>query len=214
MPFDMGFDFREHTTFSGFGGDPAYGVPVLGQAYPTTYTNGNGNSINAGRQSTQCFLIDAAAGNDPRIAGSNYGYDAGTGYFQVDLSSGSAPGAGNYTVDLACGYTAGPITMDFILKDNTTTLIDGSNGGSGYAVGANQYLAANLALVSATTSWTGTTVPVTFATTTVKLFAQPDTHNTFLSHFRLTLAAAPTGGLAWRVAGERPALAGRSGLAG
>ena len=187
MAFDMAFDFREHAIFVT---DPAFGVAVLGEAYPTTYTNGNGQSINAGRQSVGHFQIDNDATFDPRIAGANYGYDV-DGYFQVDLGSGSAPGAGNYNVDIAIGYFA--TKQDFTLFDNSTILIDGTNGGAGTVLSSGHFLDATLTDRVGSSSWNGTPVAVTFASTTAKLRVQHVAgSNTFLAQFRLTQSAAAT----------------------
>lgn len=183
MSFDMGFNFRGS---SGYVTDAAYAVPVLGEGYPHTYTNGNGQSVNAGGGVSP---LDRDSTNDPRIAGINYNPNSnGVRTFQVDLSSGSAPGAVTYTIDLAVGDASASHPQWFQVKDSSTVLIDGSGGGSGITTATDEYVDATLAKVTATTSWTGATVDKTFATTTVNL----DHGNTGLSdvtslaHFRLT----------------------------
>lgn len=192
MAFDMGFDFR---LTSGFVTDAAFGVPVLGEIFPNTYTNGNGFSINAGWDVAPSQTADRANTNDPRIAGINTNPAGATGnIFTVDLSSGSAPGTGIYTIDIAAGDATNFRISSYKLFDNTTLLIDGSNGGLGTATPGGTYLDATVASVAASTTWTGTTVNKTFATTTVKLSNNPDSINTTtcIAHFRLTAPSAAT----------------------
>jgi len=201
MAFDMGFNYR---SMAGYVTDPAYGVPVLLEIYPHTYTNGNGDSINAGWDS---FPGDGGKNdldntNDARIAGQNYHLNTGTPLrFKVDLSSGSAPGAGDYTIDVAVGHAAGGgQTQDFKVEDTATVLIDGTNGGSGIAVAEDHYVDATLADIAATATWTGTSVAKSFATTLAQLGINYDNLGgtyTTLAHFRLTLVAAvqPPSGL-------------------
>lgn len=188
MAFDMGFDAR---ATAGFVTDPSYGVPVLSEAYPHTYTAGNGNSINAGWDIAPTGQADRVNTNDARIAGINYcANDATIRNFHVDLASGSAPGAGTYTVDFAIGDASGADNQYFRLFDNTTLLINGLNGGVGFATAAGQFVDATLATVTASSSWTGATTSKTFATTTA-LLEIGSTNNqggfTRLAHFRLTL---------------------------
>jgi len=193
MAFDMGFNFR---ATSGFVTDQNFAVPVLGEAYPNTYTNVNGDSINAGWDDLTSGVQNLTNTNDARIAGNNWHNNTGAShFFQVDLSSGSAPGAGTYTVDLAVGDSVTTRIADFQLKDNTTVLIDGTNGAAGFTTAANHYIDATLVDVNATTSWTGATASKTFATTTVKFFVSSDNagNATMMAHFRLTLAAAGGG---------------------
>jgi hypothetical protein len=185
MAFDMGFNARGT---AGYVTDGPEGVPLLGESYPHTYTNGNGDSINAGFDGF-AGIIDWDSTNDPRIAGGNYSSTGGR-TFTVDLSSGSAPGTGNYTVDLAFGDPTTGRSHNFELRDTSTVLIDGTNGGTQYTTQADEYIDATLALISATTTWTGTTVSKTFATTTANLvYNVQGTNLTILAHFRLTLQA-------------------------
>lgn len=191
MPFDMGFNAR---STAGYVTDPSWGVPLLAENYPKTYTNGDGYSVNGGwSPNWNASGYNRASGNDPRLAGINNiaNGGAGTSTFTVDLSSGSAPGAGTYTVDLALGDASANQKQDFILKDNTTTKIDGTNGGSGIATLAGHFIDATITDVAATTTWTGTTTSVTFATTTVALVVGPDScgGNSQVAHFRLTLVS-------------------------
>lgn len=188
MSFDLGFDFRNSGVFVS---DAAFAVPVIGEAYPHTYTNANGDSINAGFSGATDFgTVNRSNTNDARIAGVNYSGNAAVKTFTVDLSSGSAPGAGTYTVDLAMGDTSGNgDTQKFQLLDNTTVLIDAN---AGITVAGGHYVDATLADVAATTSWTGATASKTFATTTVKLTAGVSGSGyTRYAHFRLTLQGAP-----------------------
>lgn len=190
MPFAMGFNFRQT---SGFVTDGAAEVPVLGgEAYPHTYTNANGYSINAGWDNTSGPQpVDEDASHDRRIAGKHYVYKDNNRNFDIDLSSGSAPGAGTYTIDLAIGQTqngGGTETQEFTVKDTTTALITES----GQATAANHLLDATLANLLATTTWAGTTVDKTFATTLCRLNVNPTGAGTYTqpSHFSLTLQAA------------------------
>lgn len=189
MAFDMGFNFRS-TAVTG----QSYAVAVLAtHAYPTGYTNVDGFSVNAGWTSAP-LAVDRASGNDARIAGINYKTHAtgGPRTFQVDLSSGSAPGAGNYLVDIAMGDAGAAQLQDFKLLDTSTVLIDGTNGGAGFATLSGHYRDATLTDIAATTTWTGTQVAKTFATTLAKLTINFDDIVNFVdadtvAHFRLTL---------------------------
>lgn len=185
MPFDMGFNFRAS---SGFVTDPAYAVPVLSEAYPHTYTNGNGLSINAGWAIAPDNGGDRTTGLDVRLAGEQYrGNSNGAARFTVDLSSGSAPGAGSYVVDLAAGLTWNPSHQYVQVKDNTTALITIP----GTATAQNHFIDATGADVTAAGTWTGTpSAPLTVATTTVNLtLAEGGSGSdwTGIAHFRLTL---------------------------
>jgi len=193
MPFDLGFNFR---STAGYVTDPAYGVPVLGESYPHTYTNANGDSINAGWTDVTNFVVaNRSATNDPRIAGVNFqNTQDATDTFQVDLASGSNPGAGAYTIDIAWGDHSVFMRGSYILYDNTTSLISSGT----QALNNGQYIDATGALVTATTTWTGATASKTFATTTAKLTstgAHLGGYSGFpvLAHFRLTLQAGGGG---------------------
>lgn len=191
MPFDMGFDFRGS---AGYVTDPSYGVPVLGEAYPHTYTNADGKSINAGWTTTPIYYKeDSSATNDPRIAGINDCTNNVANYFSIDLSSGSAPGAGTYMIDCAFGYALAQERVDFEIRDTATVLIDGRGGGNGITTtAAGKFIDATLAVVTASTTWTGTPVSKTFATQLCVVACALDNvsggnTDTPLAHFRLTL---------------------------
>lgn len=190
MPFDMGFNFR---ATAGYVTDQAYAVPVLAETYPNTYTNANGNSINAGWDGG-VNTLDRSNTNDPRLAGVNYLPSASQRIFQVDLSSGSNPGAGSYTIDIAAGDQGNNLVEDFKILDNATLLIDGTNGGSGFTpAAAGHFIDVTLTDVTASVNWTGTTVSKTFASTTAYLVNNPDLLTApvaSMAHFRLTLATA------------------------
>lgn len=188
MAFDIGFNFR---LTSGFVTDGGEGVPVLGESFPNTYTNTNGFSVNAGWNMAPSEKVDRTNTNDPKIAGLN-GANSAVQTFTVDLSSGSAPGAGNYSVDLAAGDATNLRLSSFKLFDNATLLIDGSNGGSGTVTSGGHFLDATVTDVTASTTWTGTPVNKTFASTTVNLQNNPDAlpTTTCIAHFRLTLQTA------------------------
>ncbi|HJT92445.1 MAG TPA: hypothetical protein VJ777_10935 [Mycobacterium sp.] len=189
MAFDIGFNFRQTAVFVT---DPAYGVPVLGEAFPHTYTNVNGYSVNGGWD-TSISIYDNNAANDPRIAGSNYNGSVGNNgvvkQFKVDLSSGSAPGAGTYDVDVAMGETGFADIQDFKILDTSTVLIDGTNGGAGYVTGSGHFIDATLANIVASTTWTGTKATKTFATTLAAVGIGYDNVGglSIVAHFRLTL---------------------------
>ena len=184
MAFDLAFDFRDN---SGFVTDPAYGVAVLSEAYPHTYTNGNGDSVNGGFTDSITGATDVNASWDPRIAGTQNSDIFLKSHFQVDLSSGSAPGAGTYTVDIALGqHNAGPAAK---VLDNTTLVIDLTNGGSGYAQSANHFIDATGTSIAGSASWGGTPVTgIVFGTTTaiVEFNSLLAVFNE-IAHFRLTL---------------------------
>lgn len=191
MAFDLGWDCRFS---SGLVTDPAYACFENAQAYPHTYTNANGDSINAGWQAS-IFVQDRSAALDPRLGGNAFNATGGPLVFQIDLASGSAPGAGGYTIDLAAGDGGGGTYQQrFGVYDDTTLLIDGQTA---TATTAGNYEDATLAVVAATTSWTGALATVTFATTTAKFVFDPaGGHTDFycLAHFRLTLQTSPVGG--------------------
>ena len=179
MAFDMGWNPRGT---AGYVTDQSFAVPFLNEAYPHTYTNVDGYSVNAGAL-IWLSSIDRDSSNDPRLAGRGAtNSESGRG-IQIDLSSGSAPGAGPYTIDLAMGDIEGPWTQDFQVLDGATVLIDGS---AGYVTAAHHYIDATLTDVAATTTWTGTPVSKTFAGTTAKIVLG-STGVVTLAHFRLTL---------------------------
>jgi len=188
MAFDLAWDFRATSVFVT---DPAYACFASTEVYPNTYTNGNGLSLNAGWTATPDDASNLLVGNDPRIAGRVRGTPSVGIDFQIDLSSGSAPGAGTYTVDVAFGREGGG-GVDYaagVIKDDTTTVIDATNGGAGFADGDDHFRDATVTNVTATTTWTGATVTQAFATTTVHVVtsALGTTKYNGLAHFRLTL---------------------------
>lgn len=184
MAFDMGFNFRGTAIYVT---DPAYGVPVLGEVYPHTYTNGNGQSVNGGFDVVPA-TYDFSASNDPRIAGCNY--SSTTRLFTVDLSSGSAPGAGNYLVDLAENINGQAHTIEVQLKDSSTVLVSVS----GLAIAADHYVDATGADVGpCTTTWTGTRPTYAYLTTTATVLQNASALDFIgIAHFRLTKQAAAT----------------------
>lgn len=183
----MRFNFR---LTSGFVTDDGEGVPVLGETFPHTYTNGNGFSISAGWDGTPGENVDRTNTNDPRIAGINAHGSIRT--FTVDLSSGSAPGAADYIVDIAAGDATNFRKSAYKLLDNATLLIDGSGAGVGTNTPGGQFLDATASIITASTTWTGTPVTKTFATTTAKLVNNPDSigTTTCIAHLRLAKVAA------------------------
>jgi hypothetical protein len=188
MPFDFGFDFR---LSAGYVTDPAYAVGVLGgatHAYPFTFTNGNGVSINAGWVTNTYDRTDRVSTGDPRLAGTN-AIDASTPPrdFKIDLASGSAPGAGGYTVALAAGDPGGfgPY-IALAVKDNTTAFITlpYQNVGSTNMIDAT-------GTVRSLANWPSLNTPVsrTFASTTCVVSVSDGTGSSgqmaCLVHFRL-----------------------------
>ena len=186
MAFDFAWDFR---LTAGYVSDPTYAVFEDGTTvYPHTYTNTDGKSINAGYTVLPNQGADRSATNDPRIAGHVYANGATDGTFRIDLDSGSAPGAGDYALDIASGSQAGG-DGKFQIKDNTTVLITATR----VSLAANHFLDATLTDVTATTTWTGTPVVKTFASTIVYVISNYDdsgAHFSLLAHFRLTLQVA------------------------
>ena len=190
MAFDMGWNFRGS---AGYVTDDAhYGVYVAGDAYPTTYTNGDGQSVNGG-WTTSINSANRDSGNDPRIAGINYSLPTVEGIFRIDLASGSAPGAGLYTIDIAlgdAGAASGTHAQDARIKDDSTTLTTLTA-----STNEDHFLDATTADVAATTNWTGATANQTFATTTCYVVMNPGGTNadfTTIAHFRLTFNAGAT----------------------
>lgn len=179
MAFDLGFNCR---ATAGFVTDQSFAVPMLAEVYPHTYTDGLGYSVNAGWLNAAENKVDRTNTNDPRLAGIGFG---GTNDFKIDLSSGSAPGAGPYTIDMAAGDAGGTQTIGFEVRDNTTVLITVPS----QSVTGGSFLDATVTDIVASTTWTGTTVSKTFATTTCLVHQTGS--NIFLAHFRLTVPAPP-----------------------
>jgi hypothetical protein len=183
MAFDMGFGFR---STAGYVTDPAYQVAAPYYAYPHTFTNDNGDSLNAG-WTEFCSTLDVSQAVDPRLAG--FAYHSGPRTFQIDLASGSNPGAGTYTVDLAVGSAVSAQTIDaFAVKDNTTSVISLS----GSLASGHFFDATGTDRAPGTDSWdlVRATVSQAFASTTVKLVGGTGVNYFTLAHFRLT----PQGG--------------------
>lgn len=198
MTWTMGFDFR---TTAGLVTDPADCVCVAGEAYPHLYTNSNGDSVNAG-WSASVLTYDSGnyAGNDPRVIGGNYhGNDSSSVYFQVDLSSGNCPGAGDYLINLAMGLFDFGQKQSFKLMDNATMLLDGTNGGSGYATAQYRFIDATLATAVNGPPYGGTPALFTFSSTTLKLIMSIDTlsDNSTAAHLHLDFQGAAATGNPW-----------------
>jgi hypothetical protein len=193
MAFDLGFNFRATAPYVT---DQSYAVPALGEAYPHTYTASNGYSVNAGWDNGS-NVANRSASNDARIAGIFY-FDnsAGANNFKVDLSSGSAPGAGDYAIDLAAGDNNVSQVEDVQVRDTTTVLIDMATAPGDFVTsGGTKYFDATKTERTATTTWNGVTVTKTFATTLAQLtVALPIGAGGFtcIAHFRLTLASSTT----------------------
>lgn len=184
MPFDIGFDFRNT---SGYVTDPSYGVPVLAETYPHLYTAANGFSINAGIVAGPSTLSSNRDNTfDPRIAGINFVDPLSSEWvFRIDLASGSAPGAGTYTLDLAIGDPLAPRQYSIEVRDTSTVRLSVA----GTADNTHHYLDATSALIAEGPTWLGTQVSnVSFSTTTVNVVMNPggllNQYHT-LAHFRL-----------------------------
>jgi hypothetical protein len=192
MAFDLGFNFRATAPFVTDGVESA---PFLAENFPHTYTSANGYSLNAGQADGGMGSENDAGSNDPKIAGDVYfANGASSSRVRFDLASGSAPGAGTYTVDLAAGSAGFATNIALQILDNVSVVLDVTNGGAGYSTLTNHFRDASLADVNATTTWTGTTTSIAFASTTVylKYSASNVSGYTAVAHFRLTLATAAT----------------------
>lgn len=191
MVWDFAWDFRATENFVT---DPTYAVWVPAQpgpyAFPHTFTNVNGDSVDAGWVTIGSGAEgNGTASDDPRIAGAVIVFNGeSTGVFRVDLSTGTAPGAGTYAIDIAMGRGTDIGTNSGRVKDNTTIVVDLTNGGLGYATVAAHYIDATGTDRSATTTWNGVTVNAAFSSTTVNLeFGMSgNTYRSYLAHFRLT----------------------------
>lgn len=186
MPFDFGFDFRGD---AGYVTDPSYAAPVLGEAYPHVYTNGDMQTVTAGFISANAAGVDRDDTIDPRLAGINLWGNPGI-TFQVDL-----PQAGQYIVDFAVGdaSTFSHPTNPVVLLDNATVLssFDGTN-----VIGATHGSfvdATGVTHDAPIADWdlVRNTATYTFATTTCILDLQVASDNACLVHLRLTLVEAP-----------------------
>lgn len=192
MAFDMGFNFRGS---AGYVTDPSYCAPALGEAYPHTYTNADGKSINAGWDGGALSTADRRSTADPRVGGINYN-TSGLASFRVDLSSGSAPGAGTYLVDFAFGdWGFGHAFSVMRVKDDTTIVIGNFTGTNTSQSYFNPTGAQSGGLVD-TDDWDDFTTPqsVAFASTTARCEMQTSGDAATLAHFRLTLQEAVGGG--------------------
>ena len=198
---DFGFNYRNT---AGYVTDQAFCAPVLGEAYPHTYTNGNGQTINAGWTAAISGQIDRDNTLDARLAGSNYVVDNTTPVtFKIDLSSGSGNGAGTYILAAAFGDASFTNDQWAEIKDGSTVLIEVNVGPVNIITTlAAHYLDATVVDRTAA-AWPGSNATSTkvFATTTCNITCGAnisDTNATTLAHFRLTSPAAPaTGGVVW-----------------
>ena len=187
MAFDLGFDYRFTLAYVT---DPSYGVFVAGDGshnYPHTFTNVDGYSINAGWTATPSDYNNISTSVDVRLAGYNQASSTVTKTFQVDLSSGSAPGAGTYDVDLAVGrenFQGGASAK--VIDDTTDKItIAATNTASG-----EFFDSTGTVRTPGTGSWddVNTLSSVTFATATCYFqITGENTRNAYAAHFRLTL---------------------------
>ena len=193
MAFDMGWNFRG--TVGYVTDDSHYGVFVFGEAYPHTYTNGDGQSVNAGWGADESgFSFDRNSGNDPRLAGIIFCPNNTTKIFHVDLSSGSAPGSGPYTAEISIGDAAsGQFNNVYVVKDGTTAFIS-----QGPLNTSSQHFLDSAGTDLTNVTWPGSheVLARTFATTDCYVeigdggTPGSGAESTCLTHFRLTLQAA------------------------
>ena len=197
MPFDFAWDFRDTLPFVT---DPTYATFARDEAFPHTYTNGDGLTVNGGFEVTMGGTQDlSSVGMDPVIAGDTYiSFGGGPTTFRVDLSSGSALGPGSYTTNWALGAAGSGRQFDQIaLKDSGTSLI----GPSGHIDTASEFIDSSLSVIPqpalpATWESVSATTPITFTTSTATLGFQANAPGNFASiaYFRLTFVAAAGGG--------------------
>lgn len=196
MPFDFGWNFRNTLALVT---DQTFATFASTEAYPNTYTNGDGLTVNAGWESG-VGAQDMDPATDPRVAGDAFTSTSATDTsFRVDLSSGSGLGPGNYTVDFALGVQSGDRDMaNIAVTDNGTPLL--SNAGPIHTT--NQYVnsafvtVANLGVFPGD-NWDLHNSPqsVTFSTSTCR-FSYRTIAASFASiaHFRLVFVSAAGGG--------------------
>jgi hypothetical protein len=154
-----GFDFRATL---GFVADPANCSPVLGEAYPHSYTGGS-STLNGGWTTVGVTTVNRSAVIDPRLAGINYALNSGTlqQTFRADLLN-----AGTYDITVALGDTSAQTWQYLQILDNVTALAtfdeSGGNAANSWFDGANNQWSA--------AAWPGSNVKVrvTFASTVAK----------------------------------------------
>lgn len=188
---DFGFPFRSTL---GFVTDAAVDCAVLAEAYPHTYTNGNGQTISAGwTDASNMGKTDIDSTHDVRLAGRSF-YNVGgpaTAVFQVNLASGDGGGAGTYTVRLAIGQSpdVGNAKCQFQLLDTSTVLIDGS----AQVTPVDFIDASNTVRTRAAWPGSNAAVNLAFATTLLKLTVDTNAGGglfTPVAYLRLTFVPA------------------------
>lgn len=191
----MGFNFRQNTITPP---EATHEVPVYAETYPHTYTASNGTTLNAGWDSAPAQITLGEP--DRRLCGANYRSNTASPLtFRWDLDSGSNPGAGNYTVDLAMGLLSFAQTQSFKLFDNAAVLIDSA---AGTATAGDHWLDAGLVDRSNVSAWDGVPVAVSFASVIAKLtiaFNGTSSDNTTVAHARLTFVSAAATGNPWHL---------------
>lgn len=175
---DVGIDFR---ATSGYVTDPAGCTYHLDETYPVTRggaTFGMDTGLGAANSRDRSTLVD------PRLAGIVFRAST-TAFFRLDLDA-----TGSCSVHLALGDATGSNPVNWVLKDNTTTLVTYSGTASlsfQDALG-NSYNAA---------AWPGSEQATvqTFASTILKLQANSAGGNNVVAHVRAVTgggaAAAP-----------------------
>ena len=205
MAFDFAWDFRNTLPFVT---DPLFATFAQNpgaEPFPHVYTNGNGLTVTAGYVLGTGDFGDADRSNtvDPRIAGVYFNNNSsGSSLFKIDLASGSAPGPGIYTIDLAFGDALNATSPSFTILDTAAIVIDGRNGGPGFSLAPGHFIDATLSDVAGAATWNGVTVTKSFSTPIVNISMNPDalpSGITLIAHFRLTLVPptppiSPTGG--------------------
>lgn len=179
-----GFNFR---ATSGFVTDGAGDSPVLGESYPTTYSNG----VTAGFETGGDTVTTRDRNNsyNSHIAGSIYcsdnGGDALQQIFRIDLTT-----TGSYTLNLALGDESYAYASYLSVYDTSSLLSTLFNGYAGAlnsfcdAAGNNYYPGPN---------WVAGNVPVslTFSTTIARFYIGNTTTQTPINYIGLTYTGVP-----------------------
>jgi len=201
---DFGFDFRSTAVFVT---DPTYAAPVLAETFPTTYTNGLGQTMQAGWVSgggngTVTGLNRNVV--DPRLSGINFISNTATPSFitfQVTL-----PAVGPWSITTAFGDTSGAQNQYVVLADNAVAFLTYTN----IATALDSFMDTN-GTVFTRPNWISSNVPFVrlFSSATFTIQLGPNTptgaNASTIAHLRLTnLGVAetfpfPTQGPTWRI---------------
>jgi hypothetical protein len=187
---DLGFDFR---ATSGYVADPSYAVPVLGETFPHTYTNGVGATISAGFVGGNVTCVNRSASIDPRLTGACYNTSGDENSPPTStLFTVTLPSAGSWTISLAAGDASYPQEQYITLLDNgiAFAVYDGENTAAGSFMDAygSVYTAASwpTSHMTFTHIFTGTTFSIEIGPTTA---AGTGGLATFLSFLQINQAS-------------------------